>query len=301
MFRTPPNHHSLSTLFTRDLHAHTRDSGIVEFVGMNAPIGNGAVVLGSIRDAVHVPSPRARRFWSPVAWHLSAAIRLRAAAKGPGVTFRADGRLVNGAVDKTTHERLRDALLVRERARARKRSATLWPALIAGEWAFIDRFESGGRRHVVAHRVPAAAATLHVLTARERTILDAVTRGEANKAIAIDLGLSEATVSRALADGLRKLGCNAVELVDARRLEAQPIAVGSSRLALVSRPAMVELAQLTTSERAVLEHALRGVGVAAIARSRGRSARTITNQLRAIYEKLGVRSRRELLLRIDGK
>ena len=51
---------------------------------------------------------------------------------------------------------------------------------------------------------------------------------------------------------------------------------------------------LTSSECAVLTLVLGGHSNAEVARVRGTSVRTIANQLAAIYQKLGVGSRREL-------
>jgi DNA-binding CsgD family transcriptional regulator len=55
---------------------------------------------------------------------------------------------------------------------------------------------------------------------------------------------------------------------------------------------------LTRAERAVVEAVLRGASNAEIARSRGTSPRTVANQLASIYEKLGVRTRYELVRRL---
>jgi DNA-binding CsgD family transcriptional regulator len=52
--------------------------------------------------------------------------------------------------------------------------------------------------------------------------------------------------------------------------------------------------RLTRAEQAILSLVLRGQGNSAIAAARGTSPRTIANQLAAIYQKLGVSSRREL-------
>lgn len=56
--------------------------------------------------------------------------------------------------------------------------------------------------------------------------------------------------------------------------------------------------QLTAAEREVLELVLQGRSNLQIATVRGTSARTVANQLAAIYKKLGVTSRSELAARI---
>lgn len=52
--------------------------------------------------------------------------------------------------------------------------------------------------------------------------------------------------------------------------------------------------QLTAAERSVIELALAGLSNSEIAERRRSSARTIANQLAAVYKKLGVSGRREL-------
>jgi|SRR5579884_4538467 len=55
---------------------------------------------------------------------------------------------------------------------------------------------------------------------------------------------------------------------------------------------------LTPTERAIATLAAEGRSTSEIARARGTSPHTVSNQLRAIYRKLGVASRRELGARI---
>jgi DNA-binding CsgD family transcriptional regulator len=66
-------------------------------------------------------------------------------------------------------------------------------------------------------------------------------------------------------------------------------------------PGAVAEADLTPSERAVLSLLESGAKSAEIARARQTSPRTVTNQIAAIYRKLGVSSRRELLALVHGK
>jgi DNA-binding CsgD family transcriptional regulator len=83
-------------------------------------------------------------------------------------------------------------------------------------------------------------------------------------------------------------------------LDAHSFQIGSDEYVLLSFPVATEgplkdaLHLLTPSERDVVALALQGQPNAAIASARGRSSRTVANQLAAIYAKLGVRSRREL-------
>ena len=61
-----------------------------------------------------------------------------------------------------------------------------------------------------------------------------------------------------------------------------------------------EASALTESERAVAALAATGLSNADIARRRKCSARTVANQLAAVYRKLGVTSRRELRARFGS-
>jgi DNA-binding NarL/FixJ family response regulator len=54
-------------------------------------------------------------------------------------------------------------------------------------------------------------------------------------------------------------------------------------------------AGLSDAERAVVTGILGGKRIAAIARERGTSPRTVSNQIASVYKKLGVSSRREVI------
>ncbi|MCK6552168.1 LuxR C-terminal-related transcriptional regulator [Myxococcota bacterium] len=58
--------------------------------------------------------------------------------------------------------------------------------------------------------------------------------------------------------------------------------------------AVIARAELTPAERAIVEALLAAKATAEIAAERGRSERTIANQIASIYRKLGVGSRAEL-------
>jgi DNA-binding CsgD family transcriptional regulator len=68
-----------------------------------------------------------------------------------------------------------------------------------------------------------------------------------------------------------------------------------------SAPAWPEVHSLTPAERDVVQLALEGLSNQAIAALRGRSVRTIANQLASAYEKLRVDSRAELAAWAAGR
>lgn len=74
--------------------------------------------------------------------------------------------------------------------------------------------------------------------------------------------------------------------------------IGGEVVAVISLPAVNPAAaglELPAAEQEVACDALAGLSNAAIAQKRGRSARTIANQLASIYRKLGVASRAEMM------
>ncbi len=86
-----------------------------------------------------------------------------------------------------------------------ERALELWDELVAGRWSLIDRFDSDGRRYLVAHRNDAHVARLMSLTSREREIVPSALEGRPNKVIAQELSISESTVSEHLSIALAKL------------------------------------------------------------------------------------------------
>ena len=65
-------------------------------------------------------------------------------------------------------------------------------------------------------------------------------------------------------------------------------------------PGVRELDGLSAAEREVAELVARGLSNAAIAKRRSTTARTVANQLAAIFRKLGVRSRAALVVALYG-
>lgn len=73
-------------------------------------------------------------------------------------------------------------------------------------------------------------------------------------------------------------------------------------IAVISAPTRDPLRdQLTTAERAIVARIAAGDSNRAIATARGTSSRTVANQIAAIFAKLGVASRAELIARLRGE
>jgi DNA-binding NarL/FixJ family response regulator len=87
------------------------------------------------------------------------------------------------------------------------------------------------------------------------------------------------------------------ESPDTRRLRVWTIDPGDGVVAVVSAPARPpDAPELTRAERDIVESIARGERNRAIARRRGTSERTVANQIAALFAKLGVVSRAELLV-----
>lgn len=80
--------------------------------------------------------------------------------------------------------------------------------------------------------------------------------------------------------------------------KAWQLGLGEERLLVVELPSLVAADELTEVERAIVERVVAGDTDAEIARTRGTSVRTVSNQLAGIFRKLGVRGRSELVARV---
>ena len=169
-----------------------------------------------------------RMRWSRLAAHLAAGMRLRrklAEAVAPEAVLHPDGRVEHAeaaAQPKAAREVLRSAARAVDRARSRLRredpdaALDVWKGLVAGRWSLVDRFESDGRRYLVARRNDPDVSAAPALTRREAQVAGYAALGHGNKLIAYELGLAVSTVANYLATSCRKLGVRS-------RLELAPI------------------------------------------------------------------------------
>lgn len=278
----------------------------------NTGDGGGLHITFGNPDMGERPAAQMHHFHA-IAQHLAAAWRIRKAlnvaviAPAVAVELGVDGSPSNlspGAPTPTPREALRRAVLARERARTGWRSTRdheLWPALIAGRWSLLDAFTAAGTRYIVACENPSESATLtlRALPPQEQSVLELALAGHSGKWIGLELQLSESAVTRTLRMALRRLGVtDTATLTGVRTALFEPIEGLNTGVDLAMArlpPVALSQASLSDAERAIVAGLLAGKRIAAIARERGTSSRTVAHQIASTYKKLGVSSRRELL------
>jgi DNA-binding CsgD family transcriptional regulator len=87
-------------------------------------------------------------------------------------------------------------------------AAAVWRELCQGGWAIVDRIDDGcGHRIVLARAVlQATPRPWHLLSPRERTVVQWAATGRTNPEIAAKLGVSVPTVAGYLRAARKKLG-----------------------------------------------------------------------------------------------
>lgn len=163
----------------------------------------------------------------------------------------------------------------------RERARGLWLDLLDGRATLAPSTDSA-----LSYLVVDAPATWHArraLDAIERRIVTLSARGMTGKALAYTLGISTPAVSQGLWSAASKIGLRTtLELVGV-----------AARLAIDEPPSIREV-ELTDAEREVLDLVRAGLSNRAIAERRGRSARTVANQIASLLRKTNSASRRTL-------
>lgn len=292
---------------------------IVDLMCVVAASPGGLVGIYVHTDELGPIRRQQRELWRTLATHLTGAAQLRASALGvdfeaPDAVFDADGRCAHAgsAVDPDTLARLRAHVLHRERMRVRDVDTNelvgSWTAVSREGWTVIDRFDSDGRRWVLVWENPLGEHDPRRLSEREQQLLARVLSGWTNRDAADELGLSYAGASRTLQNALEKLGIDDLGLLARWRtldsagcLLTLPLDVEGLHAIGIPAATAELVARLTPSEREVVGGVLAGKSDREIACARGTSPRTVANQLRAVFDKLGVGTRRELVLSIGTR
>lgn len=280
------------------------------FVNAANPDGDGVVFNITTSEPRTLKAAERKRL-AMIASHVAAAQRLlRSLVRrdpSPAAIFEASGKVAHveagheGAIG-ALRERVRAVDRARGRLRRTDADAALasWEALLRGEYSVVDRFESDGRRYVVAFVNGPQLVDPRGLTAAEGAVAAWAARGHPQKLIAYELGLAQGTVGALLTRAYAKLGVRSrPELI--ARLEAptsvERLGLGDdTEVLLFSAPSADHgaLGALTPTEREVAVAAARGEDNREIAEQRGVSLATIAKQLSSAYGKLGIGSRAEL-------
>jgi DNA-binding NarL/FixJ family response regulator len=195
--------------------------------------------------------------------------------------------------------------------------AMLWRELTRGTSFVLDGFFHADRCFLLVSRRAQPAAPLR---GRRLEILEAVLEGQRQKNIALDRGLAPSTVALNSRLGLEALG------VSSRPSRAHPLLMLAARAASLQLPALAKCSTLVTdhnaevrvlsmarpdaaltkvlpsAELSVIGGLVEGACYREIARARGTSTRTIANQISAVFRRLHVSGRNELVQRlfVDG-
>jgi hypothetical protein len=144
--------------------------GVRDIAGMVARDPTGHVICLSIPapDLVRT-TPREVTTWSRIATHISAGARLHGAiaklsngdlANGADAVLSPSGSVTHAEVaaqSVSARESLLRAAKAIDRARSKARSnedeaLDLWQGLVAGRWSLFDRFDTDGRRFLIARK-----------------------------------------------------------------------------------------------------------------------------------------------------
>jgi DNA-binding CsgD family transcriptional regulator len=199
-------------------------------VKARSPDGTG-VLLGAPLPSLTRLRPAERKALTQVAVHVAAAYRLRLALGGRALSetderveaiLAPDGRLEHAgeaAKPPAARHALRQHAQAIDRARSTLRgepteALALWKGLVAGRWSLVDRFDSDGRRYLIALKNDPTVGDPRALTLRERQVAGFAALGLSNKLIAYTLGISASSVSLHLKHACQKLNLSArAELV----------------------------------------------------------------------------------------
>jgi DNA-binding CsgD family transcriptional regulator len=159
-----------------------------------------------------------------------------------------------------------------------------------------------------------APVIARALSRSQRELLRRLFAGEQQKAVALELGISTAAITQRLQRSARQLGArgiwaqwplfllvsgaafHATPQIDVRARITRALRDGRERaICSFDRPDQELPLDLSVAEREVARHVVEGASPLEIAARRGTSARTVRNQISAVFAKLGVSGRVELV------
>ena len=199
------------------IRTHWHRYGVADGIGVTASSGSGSHVtfVAPLAKITSLDSRRTHHL-ERVAGHIAAGWRLRNVIGNPEVAvLDPSGKVVHAegaAKEQTARDQLREAAKTMDRARGALRrtddeeALALWRVLVSGEWSLVDRFDSDGRRYLVAHENPPSLRDPRGLSPRELQVLTLTGVGHSVKLMAYELGLTSSVVSSTRRRAMRKLG-----------------------------------------------------------------------------------------------
>jgi DNA-binding CsgD family transcriptional regulator len=188
--------------------------------------------------------------------------------------------------------------------------ASVWPRLMSGELVIVDHTTDVSHCSLTLQQRP---TELRVpLTTAQRLVVEQLLAGVAQKVVGYAISRGASTVCGTAASAVRALGLRCttkrvplalVVLAAAHRVPSTPVVAECRTLIGVPHAFELELphphkalpATLSPAEHHVARLTMDGLSHTAIAAQRGRSARTVANQMHCIFNKLLASNRHELI------
>jgi DNA-binding NarL/FixJ family response regulator len=265
----------------------------VDSLGMLASAGTGRYfsLFGYLPAGQHV-SPQARAMLACAKPHIEVALRMRCDPNlVPIAVLTADGKLLHveeGAVWPAHTLDVEAYVRCLENSRARRSVQSgmsgAWPDLCSGRLSLAERTDTDGRRHYVLFETREPKSEPNQIGPSDRKLVEHFLNDMNGKQVALEMKVSEAQVSTRLSAIAGALGLrDRAELL---------------RLAAVLRPYRERDARsckLTQAECEVMAQLELGLSNEQIADKRGRSVRTVGNQVASILCKTASPTRRSLI------
>ena len=192
-------------------------------------------------------------------------------------------------------------------------AAEVWRDLVTGAYSIVDNFFSREGCYLILKQRGSSVALAG--SARRLDILQSVLAGSPQNNVAIDLELAPSTVALHYKQGLVSLGASdrpsrahpLLMMAAIAGTEPSNARVRSSRFAIheqqlctvaTRRPDLHLAKTLPSAELAVIRRLVEGFSYADIAAERRTSTRTIANQITAVFRRLRVSGRNELVRRL---
>ena len=189
---------------------------------------NGITVIASPNPEGTKPAPREEARLAMLSSHIAAGLRLRrrwADRENHPLSLGQEGVLFDEkqeiqetrgvAVDaaRSLTEAVRQVSRARDGQLSDAESLAVWRGLLAGRYSVVHTTDTDGKRFIVVRANPAYVSDPRGLSEQQARVAATAALGYANKQIAYDLGISEATVATHLGRALAKLGlANRIEL-----------------------------------------------------------------------------------------